>query len=100
MAQKETIRIRSARPTDRFNDPIGPVPAWRDVPGATVVPRESQDYEQRGPIIIVGFMIRVGPTVVVVDTDEVEVRGEVYQIEGAVADYLRKGKIFYVTRAS
>ena len=99
MPKKETIKLRSPREEDQFGDPIGPVPGWRNVPGATVVPRESNEDERRGTIIISGFMISFPSSVEITDYDEVEVRGEVYQIEGAVGDYGRK-KIFYVMRAN
>lgn len=105
MARKEPIEVRPQRELDRFNDPIGPVPDWRTVPGATVVPRSSQDYEQRGQIIIGGFMIALnapvkdseGEAVVLQATDEFRVRGEVYQVEGQIGDYGRK-IIFYIER--
>jgi hypothetical protein len=100
MARKETIRVRSAREEDRGGDPVGPMPAWRDIKGATVVPRSSDEYEQRGTIIISGFMIALGPTTpdtLVVESDEIEVRGDVYQVDGEIADYIKK-RIFYVTR--
>ena len=99
MATKENIRLRSARAKDKFGDPTGPVPAWRTVERCTVVPRESQDYEQRGEIIISGFMVVVASSVEVDAQDEVEVRGKVYQIDGEIGDYGRK-KVFYVTRAN
>ena len=95
----ETIKLRSARAEDEFGDPIGAVPAWRPVTARNVVPRSSQDYEQRGEIIISGFMIVVAASVEVDAHDEVEVRGQIYQIDGEVGDYGRK-KVFYVTRAN
>lgn len=49
--------MRPPRPLDRFNDPTGPVPPWREVPGATVVPRNSEEDERRGPIVIAGMMV-------------------------------------------
>lgn len=106
MAKKETIRLRPGRELDRFNDPVGPEPAWHSVPGAIVVPRNSQEYEQRGPIIIAGYMIALPPvikdtsgtTLDLTDTWEVEVRGDVHQIEGAIGDY-GKRIIFYTQRA-
>lgn len=106
MAKKETILLRAARPKDRFNDPVGPVPVWREVPGATVVPRNSHEDEARGPIVISGFMVVLPSKVrdkkaalVPLDSDwEVQVRGEVHQIEGEIGDYGRK-IIFYVMRA-
>ena len=72
-----------------------------------MVPRESQDYEQRGSIIIKGFMValpgtvrdNLGQVVEIEDTDEVEVRGEVHQIDGAVGDYVKR-IIFYTMRAN
>lgn len=99
MPKKETIRIRPGRPTDRFNDPIGPVPEWVDIPGATVVPRTSTEDEQRGPVIISGFMVVVGPAVAVRHTDELEIRGKIHQIDGEIGDYGRR-KIFYTKRVS
>lgn len=100
MAQKETVRIRPPQPTDKFGDPTGPEPVWVDVPRCTVVPRESQDYEQRGPIVIHGYLVRMPASTVITDRHEVEVRGEVQQIDGAVADFRRKGKIVYTMRAN
>lgn len=100
MPKKETIRVRPPREEDRGGDPIGPVPAWREIPGAIVVPRSSDEYEQRGAIIVSGFMVVLGPTTpdsLVTKLDEIEVRGEVYQIDGEIADYIKK-RIFYVTR--
>lgn len=94
MARKESIRVRPPAEDDRFGDPVG-TPEWAVIPGCTVVPRESHDYQLRGTIIISGFMVRTPPGAVVGDEYEVEVRGEIHQIEGAVADFLSKGKIFY-----
>lgn len=107
MPAKESIKVRSQRELDRFNDPIGPVPAWRTIPGAVVVPRNSEDYEQRGAIIIKGFMVALpgvvndtaGQRVTLKDTDEFEIRGQVHQVEGAIGDYGRR-IIFYTERAN
>jgi hypothetical protein len=100
MATKELVRARGPQATDEFGDPTGPVSTWVNIPGTTVVPRESQDYEQRGPIIISGFMLRLPSTAQVTDQHEYQVRGKIYQTDGAVADYGRKGKIVYVRRAN
>lgn len=97
--------MRPPRPRDRFNDPQGAVPEWRTVPGVTVVPRSSNEDEKRGPIVIAGFMLATGSPIrdslgVVVPLEfdwEVQIRGEVHQIEGDVADYGRK-IIFYTMR--
>ncbi len=107
MAKKETIWARPPRELDRFNDPIGPEPDWVEIPGAIVVPRSSDEYEQRGTVIIEGFMIVLpsrirdaqGVDVPLDDDWEVRARGEVYQIDGVLADYGRR-IIFYVMRAS
>lgn len=101
MPRKETIELRAELIMGRFNDPLPDVdqPPWREVPGATVVPRGSSDFEQRGPIIIKGFMIVVPSSVQVEDTDTVRVRGEEHEIDGAVGDYGRK-KIFYTIRVN
>lgn len=99
MPRKEPIELRSQQERDRFNDPVGPAPEWRQVPGAIVVPRNSQDYEQRGPVIVSGFMVVVGPKVEVDASDEVRVRGKVHQIEGEIGDYGSR-KIFYTERAN
>lgn len=107
MARKETIEVRPIGELDRFNDPVGPPATWQEIPGATVVPRNSQDYEQRGPVVVEGFLVVVpspvrdvaGQAVPLRDNWEVRARGEVYQIEGAIADYGRK-IMFYLMRAS
>jgi len=101
MPKKETIQLRGAQLTGRYDDPLPDVqqPQWRDVPGATVVPRGSSDFEQRGPIILSGFMIVVPSSVQVVDTDGVRVRGEEHELDGAVGDYGKK-KIFYTIRVN
>lgn len=107
MAKKETIRVRPPRPRDRFNDPIGAVPDWRSVSGAICVPRNSHEEEQRGPIVISGFMVvlpskfvdTAGQPVALTSDWEVEIRGQVLQIEGEIGDYGRK-LIFYTMRAS
>jgi hypothetical protein len=100
VAAKEIVKARAPQAEDDFGDPTGPVPAWVEIPGTTVVPRESQDYEQRGPIIISGFMLRLPSSAAVDDQTEYEVRGKIYETDGAVADYKRKGKIVYVKRAN
>lgn len=99
MPKAEKIQIRPLRETDEFNDPIGDEAEWEDVTAIAVVPRNSQDFEQRGPIVISGFMVVVKSKVVINSRYEVKVRGQVQQIEGDVGDYGRK-KIFYTERAS
>lgn len=106
MAKKETVLMRPSRPLDRFNDPTGPVPVWREVPGAVCVPRNSEEDERRGPIVIAGFMVALnspvrdkdGVVVPLAHDWEITIRGEVHQIEGDVGDYGRK-VIFYTLRA-
>jgi hypothetical protein len=95
----ENIKLRAAREENDFGDPIGPVPEWRTVRARNVVPRSSDDYEQRGTIIISGFMVVVSSSVEVDAHEEVEIRGKVYQIDGEIGDYGRK-KVFYTTRAN
>lgn len=107
MAKKETILVRPGRSLDRFNDPVGPAPEWRTIPGATCVPRNSHEDDQRGPIVISGFMVALpsritdtaGLPVDLTETWEISIRGEVYQIEGGIGDYGRR-IIFYTMRAS
>lgn len=98
MARKETIEIRAPRELDRFNDPIGPESDWVAVPGATVVPRNSSEQDQRGTVIIAGFMVVVPSVIAVSERHEIRLRGEVHQIDGDVGDYGRR-KIFYTIRA-
>lgn len=106
MARKETIFMRPLRPLDRFNDPLGPEPVWREVPGATCVPRNSNEDDRRGPIVIAGFMVamnapvrdKAGVVVPLEHTWEIKIRGEVHQIDGDVGDYGRK-IILYTMRA-
>lgn len=97
MAKKEKIRLKAAQAEDRFGDPEGPPTEWRDVTAMAVVPRNSSEHEQRGSIIISGFMIVVKSSVAVDALDSVEVRGQVHQIEGEIGDYGRR-KIFYTKK--
>lgn len=105
MAKKETILVRPPRALDRFNDPVGEPALWSEVPGATCVPRNSQEDEKRGPIVIAGFMVALNSPmrdvfgiVVPIEHDwEVQIRGDVHQIEGDVGDYGRK-ILFYTLR--
>lgn len=101
MPKKESIWVRPPTATDRFNDPLPEVeqPAWREIPGATVVPRGSGDFQQRGPIIISGFMVKLPGTAEVGDTDHVKVRDIEHEIDGVVGDY-GKAKIFYTIRVN
>lgn len=109
MPKKETIRLRRAQLTGRSNDPLPDAeqPQWHSIPGATVVPRGSSDFEQRGPIILSGFMIKLPGTVYdsegvlfrPSDTDDIEVRGEVQEIDGAIGDY-GKALLFYTIRVN
>ena len=99
MAKKETIRRRPQRPT-RLGDPVGSVPPWVLIPNCVVIPRESQDFEQRGRVIVHGFLIRTKAGVTILDTDEIEVRGKIYQVDGAVANFGRKGLLLYVRKVS
>lgn len=99
MAQKETIKRRPKRAT-RMGDPIGPVPPWVEIRGCLVVPRESQDFEQRGRVVLAGFMIKAPASATILETDELEVRGQIYQVDGAVGDFRRKGKLLYCKRPS
>lgn len=106
MAKKETVLMRPAGRRDRFNDPIAEPVLWSEVPGATCVPRNSSEDEARGPIVIAGFMVamnapvrdKFGVLVPLAHDWEVQIRGEVHQIEGDVGDYGRK-IIFYTLRA-
>lgn len=105
MAKKETILVRPPRPLDRFNDPVGEPTLWSEIPGATCVPRNSHEDERRGPIVVAGFMVamnapirdKAGVIVPLAFNWEVQIRGEVHQIEGDVGDYGRK-VIFYTVR--
>lgn len=96
MPKKETIQARAALKVGRFNDPLpaDQQPPWREINGAVVVPRSAGDFEQRGPIIISGWMVRIPGSTEIEDTDDVMIRGEQYQIDGSVGDY-GKVKIFY-----
>jgi hypothetical protein len=99
MSKKENIRLRAPAEKDRHNEPILPIPEWREVLANAVVPRSSSEEQQRGQIIISGFMVSVPASTVVNDNDEVEIRGKVYSIEGVVGDYGRV-KLFYTQGVS
>ena len=98
--------MRPAAKRDRFNDPVAGTALWSEVPGAVCVPRNSSEDEARGPIVIAGFMValnspvrdKFGVVVPLAHDWEVQIRGEVHQIEGDVGDYGRK-IIFYSLRA-
>lgn len=98
MAKKETVQFRTPQTEDRFGDPVGEANAWRPVAGCTVVPRSTDEYEKRGTILIQGYFVRAPAGTEIGNTDDVEVRGEVYKIDGVVGDYGRKGKMMYVGR--
>jgi hypothetical protein len=100
MAQKETVETRPPQDVDEFSDPTGATPDWVPIRGVTVVPRESQDYEQRGPIIVSGFMLRLPASADVGDNNEYRIRGKIHQTDGAVGDFGRKGKIVYTKRVN
>lgn len=108
MARKETILVRPGPKRDRFNDPVTDgARLWSEIPGATCVPRNSSEDEARGPIVISGFMValnapvrdKLGVLTPIGDDWEIQIRGNVHQIEGAVGDFGRK-IIFYTLRAS
>lgn len=101
MPRPEKIRLRSAQLKDEFGDPLPDLdqPDWREVSADAVVPRSAGDWEQRGPIIITGFLVKLKPSVEIYDTDEVEIRGRLHQIDGAVGDYV-KTKLFYTVRVN
>jgi hypothetical protein len=94
--KKESIWVRGALEVDQFNDPLPDVdqPDWREIPGCVCVPRSAGDFEQRGPIIISGWLVKAPGQAVIQDTDAVKIRGKEYEIEGSVGDYT-KAKIFY-----
>lgn len=96
MPKRETIQLRAALKVGRFNDPLpdDQQPQWRDVDGAIVVPRSAGDFEQRGPIIISGWMVKLPGGTPIEDTDDVRIRGEQYEIDGSIGDY-GKALIFY-----
>ena len=98
MARKERIRVRDLAAENMHGDPASLKP-WRNVDGAVVVPRSSGDFEQRGPIILSGYMVVLPGSVAIKDTDEVEIRGELQQIDGSVGDYTKR-KIFYTRRVN
>jgi len=99
--RKETIQLRGQLAEGRHGDPLVgvPQPQWRTVNGAVVVPRGGGDFEQRGSIVVKGFMIKLPPSVAIEDTDAVMVRGEEHQIDGPVNDY-GKALIFYTIRVN
>lgn len=109
MPRKETIQLRHEQIKGRFDDPLpgADQPQWKTIPGAVVVPRGGSDFDQRGTIILSGFLIKLpakvydadGVEFVMADTDEVMVRDELHQIEGPVRDY-GKVKLFHTMRAN
>lgn len=101
MAAKETIKIKGKLLVDRFNDPLPDAdqPDWRETQ-ATVVPRSAGDFEQRGEVIIAGFMVILPANDPIIDTDILEIRGQEHEIDGVVGRYGKKAKILYTMRAN
>ena len=79
----ETVTVVRASPggVDAYGDPLPGDASRVDVPGCAVAPRYSSEPSERGRQgVIVGLTV-YGPDVFL-STDQVEVRGVLYDVEG------------------
>ena len=87
----ETVTIVRATPggTDAYGDPIPGTVTRIDVPGCAVAPRLSTEPTERGRQgVIVGLTIYPPADSGFRFTDQVEVRGVLFDIEGEVAEWV------------
>lgn len=82
MTGETVVRIRPLG-TDPYGDPLPGDPARTDVAGTAVAPRMSTEPTERGRQgVVVGLTIAPPPGSDIRFTDQVEVRGVVYDVEG------------------
>lgn len=98
MAQRESIfRIRAAR-VDRLSTAT-PEPSEVEVRGCIVVPlMETGEQTFQGQIVTAEFFVKTPAGTDIKADDQVRIRGDLCQVEGAPADYGRKGVLFQASR--
>lgn len=89
---RETVVRLRAEPTgeDRYHNPIRD---WDnadrvDIAGCSIAPRtEGEDTDRGREGVVIGQVVRVPRAVDVLATDRLEVRGELYQVDGEPAHW-------------
>lgn len=78
------VRLRRTAPTtDRYGDPAPGAPARVTLVGATIAPRTSADIDDRGRQgVIEGLTLYAPHGTDLIHTDQVEVDGVTYDIDG------------------
>lgn len=99
MTAKESIAIVRTPKADSLDEPEEPaddVP----VPGCRVVPLMNTGGEQTftGQVVTADFFVQTPPGTDIKASDQVRIRGALCQVEGAPADYGRKGVLFQARR--
>lgn len=97
MPQRETVRVRHTEQTDRLRSGSGTAPDEVDVEGCIVWPAASRE-EGKGWIQISGYDFLAPAGSDIRATDEVQVRGDWYHVEGVPGDFGRKGLMVNVRR--
>lgn len=98
MRGKETVLVRRAQKVDKLRPAAAAAPE-HPLEGCLVWPAASKE-EGKGWIQIDGYDFLARPGADVVATDEVQVRGDWYQVEGKPADYGRRGVLVNARRTS
>lgn len=90
-AAGETVtRLRAPLVTDRYGNLVRDWDSATrlDIPGCGVAPRTSDEETEQGRQgVIVGIAVYAPPGTDIVPSDRMEVRGEVYEVVGEVADW-------------
>lgn len=102
---EEVVILRPGQP-DRYGDVGDPVEVGRLV-NCVVIPRVSGETEDRGRVILSGYQIWAPETPGQVSpeaTDQLQVRGEVHNVDGVPGDYRSKrgqrlGDMIYTLRS-
>lgn len=98
MRGKETVRIQHFGDPDRSGE-RQPDDAAVVVKGCFVIPRMSAADAERGERVISGFTVVLPPGTDISSTDELEVRGETFVVDGVPGDFGRKGIIAVLAKA-
>lgn len=97
MARESIFVVRQAR-QDRLSSGGG-APTETEVSGCTVVPLMNGGEETfQGQIVTADFFVKTPPGTDVKADDKVRIRGELCEVDGAPADYGRKGVLFQAQR--
>lgn len=83
------VRVRATPGgTDQYGDPLPSTEDREPLPGAFTAPRESSDIEDRGREgVIVGLTLYAPHGSDVLHTDQIEVDGVLYDVDGEVGSW-------------